>query len=90
MPPSSRLRGVAFAALVLAATATHAVDEVFVTDDGAIRGYDAVAYHLDGKPVRGSSEFTHEWNGATWRFASAAHRDLFAADPARYAPRYGG
>jgi hypothetical protein len=26
----------------------------------------------------------------TWRFASAANRDAFVADPARYAPQYGG
>lgn len=29
-------------------------------------------------------------NGARWRFASKANRDLFVADPERYAPRYGG
>jgi hypothetical protein len=28
--------------------------------------------------------------GATWRFASAEHRDRFAVDPERYAPQYGG
>jgi hypothetical protein len=26
----------------------------------------------------------------TWRFSSAANRDLFAADPAKYAPQFGG
>ncbi|MDP6952813.1 MAG: YHS domain-containing (seleno)protein [Alphaproteobacteria bacterium] len=56
----------------------------------AIEGYDAVAYHLEGKPVEGSDAFEHDWEGATWRFASAENRDLFAADPAKYAPAYGG
>ena len=56
----------------------------------AIDGYDPVAYHLDGRPVEGSSDYEHEWMGATWRFASAEHRDLFAADPEAYAPAYGG
>ena len=56
----------------------------------AIHGYDPVAYHTVGRPVEGSKAFTHEWKGATWRFANAAHRDLFAADPERYAPAYGG
>lgn len=56
----------------------------------AIAGYDPVAYFSDGKPVAGSSDFTTEWQGATWRFASAAHRDQFVADPERYAPQYGG
>jgi len=56
----------------------------------AIGGYDPVAYFTDGRAVRGSSAFEYEWNDATWRFASAAHRDLFASHPARYAPQYGG
>ena len=56
----------------------------------AIDGYDPVAWHLLGEPVEGSKDLTHEWMGATWRFASAEHRDLFAADPERYAPVYGG
>ena len=29
-------------------------------------------------------------DGATFRFASAEHRDAFVADPARFAPAYGG
>lgn len=56
----------------------------------AIRGYDPVAYFTEGKPVEGSSEFEAEWNGATWRFASAANREAFLAEPERYAPQYGG
>ena len=28
--------------------------------------------------------------GSKWYFASAANRDAFAADPAKYAPQYGG
>jgi hypothetical protein len=28
--------------------------------------------------------------GAQWRFASAANRDAFSADPGKYAPQYGG
>jgi YHS domain-containing protein len=56
----------------------------------AIEATDPVAYFTEGKPVEGSSEFEHEWMGATWRFASAENRDLFAADPEKYAPQYGG
>ena len=56
----------------------------------AIRGIDPVAYHLEGRPVPGRPDFAHAWGGATWHFANAANRDLFAADPARYAPAYGG
>lgn len=56
----------------------------------AIKGYDPVAYFLEGKPVKGDSDFSFNWNGAEWRFASAAHRDAFKADPVKYAPQYGG
>lgn len=84
------LRFLALSVLLAFAPLAPAADEVFVTEAGAIRGYDVVAYHTEGKPVPGAADIVHQWNGATWRFASLAHRDLFAADPARYAPRYGG
>lgn len=87
MSPIFRILAVLLLVLALPAAA---VDEVFQTDDGAIRGYDPVAYHVENRPVKGRAEFSHHWNGARWRFASAANRDLFAADPARYAPQYGG
>ncbi len=80
-----------FLALSLAAP-TFALSPVNRTTFGgvAIDGWDPVAYFTDGKPVEGSRDFVHEWNGATWRFASAAHRDLFAQAPEKYAPQYGG
>jgi len=56
----------------------------------AIEGYDSVAYFTDAKPVEGSKQFTFDWQGATWQFASAEHRDLFAREPEKYAPQYGG
>ncbi len=66
-------------------------DPVFVgRGEYAINGYDSVAYHLEMKPVKGDSDFTTQWNGATWRFKSAANQDLFTADPERWAPKYGG
>jgi YHS domain-containing protein len=56
----------------------------------AIEGTDPVAYFTEGKPVEGSREFIHEWDGAKWRFASAKNRDLFKANPEKYAPQFGG
>ena len=52
----------------------------------ALKGYDAVAYHTLDRPVEGSRQFTYTWRGATWRFISAKHRDLFAADKSPCAP----
>ncbi|UCD36139.1 MAG: YHS domain-containing protein [Nitrospiraceae bacterium] len=56
----------------------------------AIKGYDAVAYFTEGRPVPGDRGFSHEWNGARWLFASKENRDLFMKDPGAYAPQYGG
>lgn len=67
-----------------------ATQPVFAEDGLAVRGADVVAYFTEARPVAGRAEFTHAWRGATWRFASAANRDLFAAAPERYAPAYGG
>ena len=63
---------------------------VFSTSEGAIRGYDPVAYFTVGEPTRGSDRYTAEWQGATYHFASAENRDKFEADPEAYAPQYGG
>ena len=61
----------------------------------AIGGMDTTAYHLPDvqkqhKAVMGDSQFTVEWKGAKWHFASQASADKFAADPARYRPQYNG
>lgn len=54
------------------------------------KGYDVVSYFTDKKAEPGAERFTANYGGVTWRFASAEHRDLFKADPAKYAPQYGG
>jgi hypothetical protein len=59
-------------------------------DKVAIKGYDPVAYFTDGRAAKGSPEYEYMWLGARWRFASAAHRDLFTRRPDYYAPRFGG
>lgn len=88
------------AALVLAmvATATIAVRSASAAVDPinknvfgtALKGYDAVAYFKEGKPVKGKDDFRHEWMGAKWYFASAENRDEFAKNPEKYAPQFGG
>lgn len=82
---------IVFALISLMALSKEPVAPIFATEKGAaIRGYDPVAYFTNGAPASGKAEFTHTYNGATFRFASAAHRELFAADPAKYAPQFGG
>ena len=77
--------------LALAAAPAFAGPAVYSADGRvAIEGTDPVAYFTEGRPVAGKPEFSHDWMGATWRFASAANRDAFAKAPAKYAPQYGG
>ena len=56
----------------------------------AIMGYDPVAYFTEGRPMKGSEEFSYDWLGTLWQFASSKHRELFIGDPTKYAPQYGG
>ncbi len=67
-----------------------AVQEVNVNDGYAVHGYDVVAYFTVGAPTLGNDRFIAEYQGVAYRFASADNRDRFAADPAAYAPQYGG
>ena len=78
------------AAAALAPSAFAMSAEIYANDGIAIDGSDAVAYFDGNGPVEGSQEFSLDWKGATWLFASAANRDAFAADPEAYAPQYGG
>jgi hypothetical protein len=56
----------------------------------AIKGYDPVAYFTESRPTQGKPDLSFDWQGARYHFASAANRDLFAANPGRYAPQYSG
>ncbi|MDX1976669.1 MAG: YHS domain-containing (seleno)protein [Pseudanabaenaceae cyanobacterium bins.68] len=64
--------------------------KVYTENGVALDGQDVVAYFTQKKQVAGTKQFTHKWNGATWQFSSANHRDLFAKNPEKYAPQYGG
>ena len=63
---------------------------VYSVDGIAIGGYDPVAYFDFLIPVKGSPEFTVEWNGTVWHFASNENMGRFVDDPAAFAPQYGG
>ncbi len=63
---------------------------VFATSDGAIRGHDPVAYFTERKPTKGSNQYTFEWKGEKFKFASAENLALFEANPEKHAPQFGG
>jgi YHS domain-containing protein len=83
--------GLAFALLApVAARAAKAPIYTSLISDVAVSGHDPVAYFTQGRPVKGDARFSTTWSGATWRFATAANLAAFRADPARYAPQFGG
>jgi YHS domain-containing protein len=55
----------------------------------ALKGYDAVSY-FSGRPVVGREDISFEHGGGAYRFATQQNREAFKANPARYAPQYGG
>ena len=90
-------RGSAFGAtfsiaLMVSCVPALAADQVNTGYFGgvAIMGYDPVAYFTEGRPMKGSEEFSYDWLGTPWQFASSKHRELFISEPTKYAPQYGG
>lgn len=59
-------------------------------EDGvALQGYDLVSY-TRGTPVKGTPEFSHEYQGVRFLFTTERNMHLFQAMPGRYIPAYGG
>lgn len=55
-----------------------------------LKGHDVVAYFTQGKHAMGSPQFSSDYEGIKFQFASAEHKALFDKDPAKYQPQYGG
>ena len=86
-----KLKLMSFIALLFINLSVYAGVDTSTDDNGIIlAGHDAVAYFTESKAVQGSAEFTATYQDATYQFSSAENRDLFKADPAKYAPQYGG
>ncbi|MDP4150240.1 MAG: YHS domain-containing (seleno)protein [Bacteroidota bacterium] len=83
---------ISLAVLILAIAAQGRAQkaEIYSPDGKAIKGYDPVAFFTQSKPVKGADSLSYSWNGATWLFSSRQNLQRFKADPAKYAPQYGG
>lgn len=75
---------------MVAPSAFAMTTKVYANKGVAVDGTDVVAYFTESRPATGNASFSHDWNGVSWHFVSAANRDTFAAAPQRYAPQYGG
>ena len=74
----------------VAGSSAAAVDAVNTADGIALKGYDPVAYFTDGHPTKGEDQYSFQWKGVRYRFASAESLQRFKADPEKYLPQYGG
>ena len=55
-----------------------------------LKGADVVSYFTAGKDAVGSPQIKSVYQDVTFRFATAANKALFDANPAKYQPQYGG
>ena len=81
------------AAPAVAALAPNAMaqsSQVYAENGIAVDGTDVVAYFTESAPVAGNPAITLDWMGVKWRFSSQENRAAFEANPAAYAPQYGG
>ncbi|MGH1487104.1 MAG: YHS domain-containing (seleno)protein [Cellvibrionaceae bacterium] len=69
---------------------TSTAGEQYTKRGYAVSGYDTVAYFTVGAPTKGDKKIKTEWNGATWLFSSEENKQLFVANPEKYAPAYDG
>ena len=55
-----------------------------------IDGYDPVAYFTLGRATRGTEQHRYQWLGSDWHFVNAEHQQMFADNPEKFTPQYGG
>ena len=82
-------RLIAITAVSLMST-TVLAGNFFETDGVALHGYDPVAYFVAAEPQKGQSQYSYEYQGSKFYFASEANRRAFMEAPEKYAPQFGG
>ena len=82
----NRFRAILGAVALVAVLPATAADNIRLV----LKGYDPVAYFTQNKPMKGDPKYAYDWDEGRYHFASARHRDLFAGDPEKYAPQFGG
>jgi YHS domain-containing protein len=77
-------------AFTLLASATWAGGWNTNAHNVVLDGYDVVAYHTTATAVEGRKDFSADYDGATFYFASAENRQAFNETPGKYLPKYNG
>ena len=59
--------------------------------EAAVGGYDVVSYFRgNGLPVKGTKQFSVDYDGAVYYFSTSENATAFKAAPAKFTPQYGG
>ena len=56
----------------------------------ALKGNDPVSYFNPGTPAKGTSKLNFDFDDSRYYFSTPKNRELFAANPDRYAPQFTG
>ncbi|MBN2738302.1 MAG: YHS domain-containing protein [Spirochaetales bacterium] len=56
----------------------------------ALQGYDAVAFHTQGKAVKADPYIAADYNGYKFLFATEQNKAEFLKNPQKYLPAFGG
>lgn len=84
------LKRTAILLLLLTSKGLFAQQDNLLTNGLALQGYDAVSYFTNTSPTKGNKTISIKYNGALYLFSTAANKEIFKKDPAKYTPAYGG
>lgn len=79
-----------FVALIFISGCSLNGKKVYQTEQGALRGFDPVAYFVEQKAVPGVAKYRSVDSNGTWYFSSAENKQRFDQSPEQYLPQYGG
>ena len=81
-----------FALLLLfsCSSSQEGLPETYHDNGIALDGYDPVAYFVDQKAVKGSADYSCQYEGIVYHLSSSEHKQAFTENPTQYLPAYGG
>jgi len=56
----------------------------------ALKGNDPMTYFNPGRPAKGTSRISYDFDQSRYLFSSVKNKEQFAANPDRYAPQFSG
>ncbi len=75
---------------ILLALASASLFGILSAAEPEIKGYCPVCYFAADKAVKGTKEFTHVHEGKTYLLVKKEVQEMFAKNPEKYLPQYGG